>query len=1110
MPESPESALPALPRILTPEEFHQARQMSASSLAVPGTFSALPPAGPDGPGGPKKPSLAPAESTGASPTKNNRSVLREVAQTAAALPSVAGQSALMLGKAGVSILSAPLVALAHMSQSAAELDAMNAQQMAGGDANYQPNDAARTPFSRSGTERALDLVQGTAPFLAGPVGGKLADFLEPMMGEGAAFRAAIAAADKAGGFESMEAVDKAFADAAAHRMATAKAVAHTAVNAAVGASYDPENPVRGATLGALLGGAARKTGSQAATAGTDRVTAFAQQAKDEIARVHDAWQTVVAPASRSAEAGEAAGIIRAQSGDMAQRYEEAAHTLDAFRRVVDPLSDAEKLHFIDAIEGGKSQPTAEFQQLAGAIRQSLDDTREAITSLGTGKLEQFIEDYFPHIWKDPEEAASVMKTVTGGTGGAGNALEAAKVAAGGKRPMEGSKAFLKQRTIPTTAEGIAMGLEPVTMNPIDLTLLKLREMQRYLMAHRTIDDLKQANLLPFVRAGDMAPDGYAKINDRIATTFGPRTGAVSMPDAVQAVTYEGGRRGITSAEPVTPEDVSVHGMRIMGEHWAPEPVARVLNNYLSPGLRGNALYDAYRGLGNTLNQAQLGLSAFHLGFTSMDAYVSRIALGMEYIASGKPVTGLVKMASAPGAWITNAFLGAKIRKAYLEPASASPEMAALADAVKEAGGRVRMDSFYKNSAPERMIEAWKEGAYGKATALSMPALFETLSKPLMEHLVPMQKLGIFGDLAKKALADLPDGAPLAMRRQALQSAWDSVDNRMGQVVYDNLFWNKTFKDLALASVRSVGWNLGTIREIGGGALDLATEGAKLAKGEQAQLTHRAAYVMSVPIGVGLAGAVYQYMRTGEAPQEMKDYFFPRTGEKDADGNPERVQLPSYMKDVFAYAGHPWDTVKHKVNPILSAVYQMLNNEDYFGDQIRNPTDPLVTQLAQEAKYVGQQFTPFSIRNSSESAKRGDQTAATQLGNWFGVTPAKRADVRSDAQNRMQTYLDQGREIGATPEDVETRQARADILRRLRDTNANPQELEQAINDAIEHQQLTPPQLGRLMKRVGLTPAQEKFKRLTLPQAIDVFQRGTDREKGLFAAALAKKLARASQ
>src|SRR5206468_372550 len=164
--------------------------------------------------------------------------------------------------------------------------------------------------------------------------------------------------------------------------------------------------------------------------------------------------------------------------------------------------------------------------------------------------------------------------------------------------------------------------------------------------------------------------------------------------------------------------------------------------------------------------------------------------------------------------------------------NAPPDMVALANAVKEAGGRVKMDSFYKNSAPERMIEAWKTGHYLKAAGLSVPSVFELAAKPIMEHIVPLQKLGVFGDMAKKVLTG---------------------------------------------------------------------------KAREAELTHRASYVAALPVTVGLYGAAYQYLRTGEGPQELKDYFFPKTGEVDADGNAERVQVPSYMKDMIAYAGHPWET-----------------------------------------------------------------------------------------------------------------------------------------------------------------------------------------------------------
>jgi hypothetical protein len=760
---------------------------------------------------------------------------------------------------------------------------------------------------------------------------------------------------------------------------------------------------------------------------------------------------------------------------------------------------------------------AQFRELATTIRSTLDGARDEIRALGTGKLENFIEDYFPHIWDDPEKAADAFRVI------------------GAKGPLEGPASFLKERTIPTTQEGIAAGLKPVSTNPIDLTLLKLREMQRYLMAHNSLNELKDAGLVKYVPTGGVVPDGHSLINDKIATVFGPREGAVTLPEGAN----------------ISPEDVSVPGRRIMGQYYAPEPVAGLLNNYLSPGLattlqkafpgptgRAAAMtYDAYKGLGNVLNQAQLGFSAFHLGFTSLDAATSRTALGLEYIASGKPLTGLGKIITSPIAALpgiiqgtlgdaanaltrtataeklgiepTNiAFgLGAKIRAAYLNPENASPEMQAMANAVKEAGGRIRQDSFYQNNAISKFWDAYH--ADTPAVALHMlPALMEMTSKPIMEHIVPLQKLQVFGEMAQKALAELPQDASLAERRAALGSAWDSADNRMGQLVYDNLFWNKTFKDLAMASTRSVGWNLGTIRELGGGLTDFASGVAKeAATGETQAMSHRTAYVLGLPLTVGLMGAAYQYLRTGQGPTELKDYFFPRTGDVDADGQPERVQLPSYMKDMFAYSGHPWQTITHKVAPLPSMVAEMMGNQDFYGDEIRNPHDPVVQQLKQEAEYLGRTASPFAWRNFVEQGKRGDDVT-TRASSFVGITPAKREDVRSDAENRMHEYIMERGSGGKTPEMVDAQAERAQILSGLRGNTGV--DLEQSVTKAIEHGSITPPALAKLMKRAGLTPDQDRFKTLTLPQALDVFQRSTDREKAKFAEILAKKIEKAQK
>jgi hypothetical protein len=227
--------------------------------------------------------------------------------------------------------------------------------------------------------------------------------------------------------------------------------------------------------------------------------------------VRDAWLNIVAPASRSEEAGATANIWRANLGEGAAQYEQAARRLDEFRRAIDPLPDADKLGFIDAIEGGRSQASPEFQAAADAIRGTLDDMRDKIRELGPGKLDHFITDYFPHIWQDAEAAAEAFTDPARG-------------------PLEGSKAFLKEREIPTTLDGIRMGLKPVTLNPVDLTLLKLREMQKYLTAHRALNEMHEASLVKFVRAGDEAPAGFSRIDDKIATVFGPRQGGVQLPE----------------------------------------------------------------------------------------------------------------------------------------------------------------------------------------------------------------------------------------------------------------------------------------------------------------------------------------------------------------------------------------------------------------------------------------------------------------------------------------------------------------------------------------------------------------------------------------------------
>jgi hypothetical protein len=847
----------------------------------------------------------------------------------------------------------------------------------------------------------------------------------------------------------------------------------------------------------------------------------AREAGKVLSEAVNGLRSVFAPTSRGPQAKQMAGIAREHGAEMAQRSDRAEMALRKARRFFDGQSVENNMAFIHRMESGTRQPTSALERFAATIRDLLNTRRDEIRAMGTGKLHDFIQNYFPHIWKDPAKAEAVF-------------------AAQAKGPMQGGRAFLKQRSIPTIREGIDAGLEPVSENPVDLVLLKLREMDKYAMGQRALAEMKEKGLVKFVRVFDKPPEGYSRINDAIASVYGPPT--VKMAEYIDENVYnamqstaeklgithqrianagrgrlgysvQGGGKIVTQSASETsvighelghqldvkynllerfgladgkrggklsqefrdladlhfdgrpPEAVSdskrayfrkgaekvatmleayMHasqrfqdvapglyekfdtflrsrpelaglvdvkpslslkelgfekphgGLLKMGEYYAPDAVSNVLNNYLSPGLRRYAAYRAASTASNVLNQAQLGLSFFHLGFTSLDAAVSKFALGLEHLASGN-VAGFAKhVAMTPIAPFENFVRGSKVLREWYAPGSQGAEMAKIVDAMKAAGGRARLDAVYRNDLTRNMVKAFRQlNVVGGALRLPGAAL-ETLAKPIMEYVVPRQKMGVFADIARRELARLGPDATHEQVREVMGKAWDSVDNRMGQLVYDNLFWHKTVKDLAMLGVRSLGWNLGTLREIGGGLADTARQAVRAATGNRPQFTHRMAYVAALPLVTGMIGSAAMYLMTGKGPEELKDYFFPKTGETDERGRPVRMALPSYMKDVYQYGHDPAGTAIHKAHPARGVVSDMLANHDFYGEKIYNEDDPAVQKALDAAKYVGKQFVPFSIRNATDASASNLSTAdkvlpfvgVTRAPKWLSQTPAE--------------------------------------------------------------------------------------------------------------------------
>lgn len=649
-----------------------------------------------------------------------------------------------------------------------------------------------------------------------------------------------------------------------------------------------------------------------------------------VVETKDDLLNLVTPASRSGDAKAMHGEIRMQAADLQRKADRARAALKKASDYLMTFPAAVRFDFIDRIETGQKQKTPALQAIADIIRAMLDHARDEVQMLGTGKLESFYRDYFPHIWENPKAATVTIANIFA------------------RRPIEGRKSFLKQRTIVTIKDGRAAGLVPVSEDPVELVLAKIGEMSKYVMGRRTLEAGKQMGVIKFARANrkPKAPGQWVKIEDPIATVYG-------MP---------------------TPEGSAT----IRGHYWATPGAAKVFNNYLSPGLGGYAAYRGFRAVGNAMLQFQLGWSAFHAVFVSADAMISQSALGVYQMGHGAKLKGLGNIlgGALPGVASVNAFrLGSKIDKAWLRPGTQAPLFEQMADAVVEAGGRAKFDRNLQNNMSKRMMDAFRAGNVIGGLWRAPLALTEQAARPIMEFLIPRMKMGVYAQMARFELERAGPGATPTQVREALQRAWDSVDNRMGQLVYDNLAWNRIGKDLAQISVRTVGWNLGDIRELGGGGSDLGKSVFNKARGREFNITHKTAYLLALPVLAALYGGIVHYLLTGHKPAELLDYYYP--GDTD-----QRVSLPTYIKELVAMT-HPLDWAASKIHPLLVLIAEMMTNRDFFKKPIMNSDDTLVEQAQEMAEHVARSIIPIS----ANGIRRDDLTLQQKLLPFFGLPRA---------------------------------------------------------------------------------------------------------------------------
>lgn len=730
----------------------------------------------------------------------------------------------------------------------------------------------------------------------------------------------------------------------------------------------------------------------------------------------------------------------------------------------DKMTEPERLASIDQWETGATVTDPMAAQFFAAIDSAFESRIAEIQRLKPGALTNLIQNYFPHIWVKPTKASIFYR---------------------GKAPLEGDKSFLKKRTWPTLKQGIASGLEPVTTNPAELAMMKLAQMDKFIGMLDYRNALNARGWVHRQPAGDHIPPGWAPVKDPAFT---------------------GENRFIVEGE---------DGQKAVVQHvnyLVPEPLANDINNYLSRGLRDVPGWRQLRFVQNLLMAGRLGWSGFHAGFTTMDNLVLHADTAARRLMMGDFENGLIDLLKAPLSIVTAPYYGGQLKQSWFGTRSSDPHTAALLDLLEKGGARAHMDPSEWNGGLAKAIAAARQHSAGGVAKNALGAVTDASGWLIHRKLVPAQKMSARvlllkfeldrfakkyrklgkdeGDYAGIIDAMTPDAAAQIARKVV-----NLIDDRLGQMAYDNQFWNQYVRHAAQVAVGAPGWQVGTVRTVTGAVTDTAKmlsgpekiigpldKAGTITDGTFGRLTGRQSYLLTLAMVSVAITSTLQYLLTGHGPDEPKDVFFPKTGRSNPDGTAERVSLPSYWKEHYALAHNPLQTAMHKIHPLFGGLWELGHNQDFYGTQIRDEDAPLGKQALQVGEYIAKAFAPYVVAGNAKLDKT-DAGIGAKVGNFFGVTPAPASVSRTPFQEylakRGAAHASQG---GRTQEQADRSNARNEAIDATR-AGKNP-----------DLSQFTEPDRKRIAADSQLVQPQVRFQRLSLGEKLHAWNMATPQER----------------
>lgn len=723
---------------------------------------------------------------------------------------------------------------------------------------------------------------------------------------------------------------------------------------------------------------------------------------------------------------------------------------------------AETREFMKRYEQGKPQKTPELQAADKYLRERAREVYQQDQRNGI-KYDP-IDNYLYHVFSDGEKLSKHFEAKYG--------------------DKWGDPTFTKDRAFDLYEEAINAGYRPKFTNPEDIIL-----------ARQQASDIAQMRV-ELLR--DMESYGLAQ--------------------------------EITKANPGPPPGNYNHRRAPTGKnYWVEATADAVLYNafdskslWSMPGIRGD-IFKGFMFIKNHTVPAVLSLSLFHplhllLG---MDSAAAMTRLTKEMVVSGmNPVKWF-------GKWLEQMTLGSKgiplwgivdnprvgfrllqAVEGKLDPAKLTMADATALQYMTEGGFapvqpiHMRANSLAHFRQAVRSAAAELNGPGGlrravepaaKATFHAPFAIIDAFQYPMFRLWIPALKIASYLKDVQTALKIDPSLAQDKARRiLTFRKLSKSVDNRYGEMNYNTLFWNRLIKDTAVANMLSLGWNLGFVREYGGGALDAgrAVRTGKLVEKVKSGDLDRSLFVMFYTTQVMLYSGLLTWAMTGEPPTELADYLYPKSGDKDANGKDERLTTPFYPREFSAIAKHVeheglgpgmWHVVSNKASGVLGLVRQWATGVDWRGHEFRDPNSPWHQQMRDTLGATLQDLEPISVGQLRE----GEGTTKDVVTSVTGFNKAPKYVTQSTTEAHISTLYRKYYGAKQTPYETALISTDRRKLAKLYD-EGKAVEYSDLLDKMMVKYDLTAAEQGRLARNImkrgtDYNPYLTMFERLTWQQ-----------------------------